>query len=314
MTDYLITGGAGFIGSNVAEYLVNQGMSVRILDNFSTGKHVNIESFAGKIEVIEGDLRVFESVKRAVHGVRYVLHIGAVPSVPLSVEEPLGTNDVNITGTLNVLLAARDEKVDRVVFSSSSSVYGDSPTLPKHEGMLPNPLSPYALQKLTGEFYCRMFWKLYGLPTVALRYFNVFGPRQNPQSQYAAVIPRFITSIVRNESPAIFGDGTQTRDFSYVTDVIEANLAACVAPQAAFGEAFNVACGGRLSLLDLVQTVNDIVGKQVKPRFESVRAGDIQHSQADIAKAQKILGWTPSVSFREGIERAVEWYSRTVKK
>lgn len=310
MSEYLVTGGAGFIGSNVAEFLIKQGKHVRIFDNFSTGKRANLEAFAAKAEVIEGDLRVFESVKRAMHGVRYVLHIGAVPSVPLSVEDPQATNDANITGTLNVLLAARDEKVERVVFSSSSSVYGDTPELPKREDMPPNPLTPYALQKLTGEYYCRMFWQLYGLPTVALRYFNVFGPRQNPQSQYAAVIPRFITAIVHGEPPTIFGDGTQTRDFSYIDNVIEANLAACAAPKAAFGEACNVACGGRLSLLDLVATINEIVGKSVKPKFEPVRAGDILHSQADIAKAKKLLGWSPRVEFREGIEKAIAWYRR----
>jgi nucleoside-diphosphate-sugar epimerase len=307
MTDYLITGGAGFIGSNIAHHLVRQGRAVRILDNFSTGKRENLVPGA---ELIEGDLRDFPTVKRACTGSRYVLHLGAVPSVPRSVQDPQLTNDANITGTLNVLVAARDTGVKRVVFSSSSSVYGDTPVLPKHENMSPAPLSPYAAQKLTGELYCRLFWKLYGLETVSLRYFNVFGPRQNPQSQYAAVIPRFITAILGDESPTIYGDGRQSRDFSYVTNVIAANLAACEAPVAACGEAFNAACGGRITLLELVETLNQLLGKSVKPRFEPPRAGDVRDSQADISKAAQLLNWKPTVDFRAGIEETVAWYRR----
>src|SRR6266436_4814841 len=222
--DYLITGGAGFIGSNIAEHLVGQGRSVRVFDNFSTGKRANVESFAVKAEILEGDLRDTKSVQQAVKGVRYVLHLGAIPSVPRSVEDPLATNEANISGTVNLLVAARDAGVKRVVFTSSSSVYGDTPTLPKREDMPPSPLSPYAVHKITGEYYASIFWRLYGLETVALRYFNVFGPRQNPQSQYAAVIPRFITAILRDQSPVIFGDGNQTRDFSHVENVIHANV------------------------------------------------------------------------------------------
>ena len=225
-------------------------------------------------------------------------------------EEPQLTHDANITGTLNVLQAARLAGVKRVVFTSSSSVYGESPTLPKSEDMTPAPLSPYAVHKITGEYYCRIFWQLYGLETVSLRYFNVFGPRQNPQSAYAAVIPRFITAILKGESPTIFGDGQQTRDFSHVQNVIEANLAACEAPAAALGESFNIACGGRISLLDLVESINTICGKKVQPKFEPSRAGDIKDSQAAIEKAARLLGWKPSVDFREGIERAVEWYRK----
>ncbi len=306
--DYLITGGAGFIGSNIAEHLVGQGNSVRIFDNFSSGRRENIAAFADNIEVIESDLRVLDAVKHAMDGVRYVLHIGAVPSVPRSVEDPHTTNQANITGTLNVLLAARDAGVRRVVFSSSSSVYGNTPQLPKREDMPPSPLSPYAAQKITGEYYCRIFWQLYGLETVSLRYFNVFGPRQDPQSQYAAVIPRFITAILKDEPPTVFGDGKQTRDFSHVENVIDANLAACTAPKEALGEACNIACGGRISLLKLIDTINKITGKEIKPQFDPARPGDVRDSQAAITKAKKLLGWKPRVDFREGIEKAVAWY------
>lgn len=308
MTDYLITGGAGFIGSNIAAHLVQQGKSVRVFDSFLTGKRDNVRSFAKKAEIIEGDLRNLDQVRRAVAGVRYILHLAALPSVPRSVEEPILSHDINVTGTLNLLVAARDAKCQRLVFSSSSSVYGDTPELPKREDMMPSPISPYGLHKLTGEYYCRIFWQLYGLETVSIRYFNVFGPRQDPQSQYAAVIPRFITAILKDEPPTVFGDGQQTRDFSHIQNVIEGNLAACVAGKAALGEAFNIACGGRISLLDLIATINRICGKNVEPRFEPPRAGDIKDSQADITKAGKLLNWRPSVDFAAGIQRAVEWY------
>jgi nucleoside-diphosphate-sugar epimerase len=308
MTDYLITGGAGFIGSNLAEHLVNQGHRVRVFDNFSTGKRQNLSGFEKQAEIIEGDLRDLDQIRRAVAGVRHVLHLAAIPSVPRSVANPQLTNETNVTGTLNVLLAARDAKCQRVVFSSSSSVYGDTPKLPKSEDMPPSPLSPYAVHKVTGEYYCRIFWRLYGLETLSLRYFNVFGPRQDPQSQYAAVIPRFITAILAGQQPTIFGDGKQSRDFSHVENVITANLAACEAPKEALGESFNIACGDRITLLDLVATINGIVGKNIAPKFDPPRPGDVLHSQADISKAQKLLGWTPRVDFREGIEKAVAWY------
>jgi nucleoside-diphosphate-sugar epimerase len=308
MTDYLITGGAGFIGSNLAEHLVNQGHRVRVFDNFSTGKRQNLCSFEKQAEIIEGDLRDLDQIRRAVAGVRHVLHLAAIPSVPRSVANPQLTNETNITGTLNVLVAARDAKCQRVVFSSSSSVYGDTPKLPKREDMPPSPLSPYAVHKVTGEYYCRIFWRLYGLETVSLRYFNVFGPRQDPQSQYAAVIPRFITAILAGQQPTIFGDGKQSRDFSHVENVITANLAACEAPTEALGESFNIACGDRITLLDLVAAINGIVGKNIAPKFDPPRPGDILHSQADITKAQKLLGWMPRVDFREGIEKAIAWY------
>ena len=308
--DYLITGGAGFIGSNIAEHLVGQGCSVRVFDNFSTGKRANVESFAAKAEILEGDLCDAKSVQQAVRGVRYVLHLGAIPSVPRSVEDPLATNEANITGTVNLLVAARDAGVKRVVFTSSSSVYGDTPTLPKREDMPPSPLSPYAVHKITGEYYAAVFWRLYGLETVSLRYFNVFGPRQNPQSQYAAVIPRFITAILHDQSPVIFGDGKQTRDFSHVENVIYANVLACEAPKEALGQSFNIACGGRITLSDLVETVNKILGKNVRPKFDPPRPGDILHSQADISKAEKLLGWKPVINFAEGIAKTVAWYQR----
>jgi UDP-glucose 4-epimerase len=305
MAEYLITGGAGFIGSNIAEHLVRAGKSVSIFDNFSTGKR---EHVIGGTELIEGDLRMLESVRRAMIDARYVLHVGAIPSVPRSVEDPVTTNQVNVTGTLNVLVAAREAGVQRVVFSSSSSVYGDTPTLPKQEEMAPLPLSPYAVQKLIGEYYCRIFWRLYELETVSLRYFNVFGPRQDPESQYAAVIPRFIMAILAGKSPVIFGDGKQTRDFSHVQNVIEANLTACEAGKEALGETFNIACGNRISLLDLVATINKIAGKNIAPIFQAPRPGDIRDSQADIRKAGQLFDWKPSVDFQAGIERAVEWY------
>ncbi len=306
--DYLVTGGAGFIGSNLAESLVARGHSVRVFDNFLTGKRVNLHSFEKKAEIVEGDLRDADQVRRAVAGARFVLHLAALPSVPRSVAEPQLAHDVNINGTLNVLLAARDAQCERVVFSSSSSVYGDSEKLPKTEAMTPAPLSPYAIHKLTGEYYCRVFWQLYALPTVSLRYFNVFGPRQDPQSEYAAVIPKFITSVLAGQSPTIYGDGRQSRDFSHVENIVEANLAACAAPKKALGREFNIACGGRVTLLELLEAINRAVGTQIKPRFEPARPGDIQHSQADIRQAHAYLNWTPRVDFRAGIERTIAFY------
>ena len=308
--DYLVTGGAGFIGSNIAEHLVRQGKSVRVFDNFSSGKRENVRPFADKAEIVEGDLCDPQSIQQAISGVRFVLHLGAIASVTRSVEDPRTTTEVNIVGTVNLLLAARDAGVKRVVFSSSSSVYGDTPTLPKREEMTPSPLSPYAVHKITGEYSCRVFWQLYGLETVSLRYFNVFGPRQDPQSQYAAVIPRFITAILKGESPTIFGDGRQTRDFSHIENVIDANVAACAAPKEALGESLNIACGGRISLLDLVDAVNKILEKKIKPRFDAPRPGDVLHSQADISKAERLLGWKPRVDFSEGIARTIPWYQR----
>lgn len=308
MVEFLVTGGAGFIGSNIVEHLVRGGRPVRVFDNFSSGRRENLAGVADQVEVVAGDLRDVEAVRRAATGVRHVLHLGAMPSVPGSVEEPAVTHDVNVTGTLNVLLAARDAGVKRVVFSSSSSIYGDTAELPTTEACPPAPLSPYAVHKLAGELYCRIFWKLYGLETVSLRYFNVFGPRQDPRSQYAAVIPRFITAVLKNEPPTIFGDGGQTRDFCHVDNIIAANLAACEAPVSALGESFNIAGGRRTSLLELVEVVNGVCGRTIAPRHEPSRAGDIRDSGADIGRAADALNWTPQISFPAGIEKAVAWY------
>jgi nucleoside-diphosphate-sugar epimerase len=308
MTEFLVTGGAGFIGSNIVSSLLARGHTVRVLDNFLTGKKENLAAFAGRVELIEGDLRDANTMRRACDGVAFVIHQAALPSVPRSVADPILSNDINVTGTLNALVAARDAKVQRFVFASSSSVYGDTPELPKRETMPPRPISPYGLQKLTGETYCRLFWQLYRLPTVSLRYFNVFGPRQDPQSQYAAVIPKFVTAMLRGESPIIFGDGTQSRDFSYVENVVEANLAACRAGEAAFGNAYNIARGDRITLLEFVRLLNEILGTSIRPTFTAPRAGDILHSQADITEAMRDLKYQPGVDFREGLRRTVEWY------
>jgi nucleoside-diphosphate-sugar epimerase len=308
MTDYLITGGAGFIGSNITEHLVRNGKSVRVLDNFLTGKPDNLRAVANDIELIRGDLRNPDDCRRAVAGIRYILHLGALPSVPRSVADPQTSHDINVTGTLNLLIAARDAHCQRLVFSSSSSVYGNTPTLPKHEAMTPAPLSPYAAHKLIGEHYCRIFCQLYKLQTVSLRYFNVFGPRQDPKSEYAAVIPRFITAILHDQTPVIFGDGTQTRDFTFVENVIAANLAACVAPDAACGESCNAACGDRTSLLDLVGAINKTLGKHISPRLDPPRPGDVLHSQAANQKARDLLHWTPRINFADGIAKTIAWY------
>lgn len=308
MSKFLVTGGAGFIGSHIVDRLVNDGHTVRILDNFFEGKESNIAHNSGRIEVIRGDIRNKEDVKRAVDGMEYILHQAAMRSVPMSVENPYPYNDVNITGQLNLLMAARDAGVKRLIFASSSSVYGSNPILPKHEDMLPMPISPYAVTKLAGEAYCSMFTELYGLETVSLRYFNVFGPRQDPNSQYAAVIPKFITAIMNDERPVVFGDGLQSRDFTYVENNVEANLKACTAPDAA-GKVFNIACGETYSLLDVIAAINELLGKSIEPIFAPPRAGDVKHTQADIEKAREIIGFNPSVTFMEGLEKTVRWMS-----
>jgi len=282
MATYLVTGGAGFIGSHIVQRLVERGEAVSVLDNLSTGKAENLAECRDRIEFTEGDLRDLDTVKRACRNVDYVLHQGALPSVPRSVENPIASNEVNVTGTLNVLLAARDEGVRRVVYAGSSSSYGDAPTLPKLESMPANPWSPYAISKYTGELYCRMFPKLYGTETVVLRYFNVFGPRQDPTSQYAAVIPKFITALQRGGALTIFGDGEQSRDFTYVANVVEANLLACDAPKAV-GEVINIACGTRLSINQLVTMLHKIVGVDRAPEYAPARPGEVKHSLADIS-------------------------------
>ncbi len=306
---YLVTGGAGFIGSNIVEELLIRGHDVAVLDNFATGRRENLVPFLADIELFESDLRNPDDVKRAVKGRMYVLHQGALPSVPRSVQDPLATNEVNVTGTLNVLLAARDAGVQRVVVASSSSVYGDTPTLPKVEAMPVLPMSPYAVSKLAAEKYCAACYKVYGLEAIALRYFNVFGLRQDPTSQYSAVIPRFITGAMTGKRPTIYGDGEQSRDFTYVANVIEANLLACKAPNVG-GDFFNVACGERFSLLDLLHTISDITGTALEAIHEPARAGDVKHSLADISKIHRAMGFEPKVTFREGLEKTVAYFSQ----
>jgi len=305
MSLYLVTGGAGFIGSHIVDELVRRGESVRVLDNLSTGKRGNLARAWDQIEFIEGSLTDPSTVQRAMQDVDYVLHQGALPSVPRSVADPATSHEVNVTGTINVLIAARDAGVKRLVYAASSSAYGNSPTLPKREEMPTNPLSPYAVSKLAGEHYCRAFCQVYGLETVCLRYFNVFGPRQDPQSQYAAVIPKFIAMMRRDERPTIYGDGSQSRDFTYVANVVQANLLAAAAPQAA-GRVMNVACGQRHTLLDLVSALNRLLGTHLEPVFQPDRAGDVKHSLADIAAAKELLGYEVLVPFEEGLGRTAE--------
>ena len=308
MSSFLVTGGAGFIGSHIVDKLIELGEDVRVLDNFSTGKIENVQHNLGKIELIRGSLTDLETVREAVKGMDYVLHQGAIPSVPRSVSDPIASNEANITGTLKVLVAARDAGVKRVVYASSSSVYGDIPTLPKVEDMPTNPLSPYALTKLACEYYCRMFYKLYGLETVSLRYFNVFGPRQDPTSQYSAVIPKFLSLILDDKQPVINGDGLQSRDFTYVANNVEANLQACAKPNVA-GEVMNIACGERFTLLDLVDNLNRITGKAIEPLFGPPQPGDIKHSLAGIEKAGALLEFKPTVGFQEGLKRTAAWFA-----
>jgi len=304
---YLVTGGAGFIGSNIVHALVARGEAVRVLDNFSTGSWANLAEVRDRIEVIEGDVRDSSVLQRALAGVEYVSHQAALRSVPRSVDDPLSTDAVNTHGTLQLLVAARAAgTVKRVVYASSSSVYGDSPALPKEEDQTPAPISPYAVSKLAGEYYCRTFTRLYGLETVSLRYFNVFGPRQSPESKYAAVVPLFIRAALRGEPLVVHGDGEQSRDFTYIDNVVQANLLACTQPNVG-GEVFNVACNERHSVLEIAHTVARLVGKPIKIEHTPPRAGDVRHTQASIAKAQRLLGYQPGVGFEEGMRRTVAW-------
>lgn len=305
---YLITGGGGFIGSNIAHELVRRNEKVRVLDNFATGRRVNLSGIEDKMELMEGDIRDFWTVREAVEGVDYVLHQAALPSVPRSVKNPLTSNSVNIDGTLNLLEAAKQAGVKRFVFASSSSVYGDTPELPKHEKMWLDPLSPYAVTKLAGEKYCKVFYELYGLETVALRYFNIFGPRQDPGSEYAAVIPKFINAFLEGRSPVIFGDGEQSRDFTFVANAVEANLLAAKAPGIA-GKYFNIAVGGQYTLNTLVKMLQEIIGSDIKPKYDPPRKGDILHSYADISRARSEMGFDPKVDFVSGLKLTVEWFT-----
>jgi nucleoside-diphosphate-sugar epimerase len=314
MAHYLVTGGAGFIGSNLAHAIVARGESVRILDNFATGREENIADLVEKkqVELIRGDITDGETVARAVKGIDYVLHQAAIPSVPRSIEDPLGGDHVNVHGTVTVLDAARKAGVKRVVFAASSSAYGEkTPGEAKVETMVPAPLSPYAAAKLASEYYLQAFYHSYGLETVALRYFNIFGPRQDPKSQYAAVIPNFVTAALHGKPATIYGDGHTSRDFCFVENAIEANLLACTAAGVG-GQVFNVACGESTSLLQVIDVIAKIVGKRVAPIHEPPRTGDIKHSLADIGKARSMLGYTGKVKFAEGIERTIAWYRQSL--
>jgi nucleoside-diphosphate-sugar epimerase len=311
MTTCLITGVAGFIGSALARAVLAQGDRVRGIDNLSTGKLENLAEIFDQIDFRQVDLLDFEALREACVGVDYILHEAAVPSVPKSVLDPLGSNRANVDGTLNLLVAARDARVKRVVYAASSSAYGDTPTLPKREDMPANPISPYAVAKLAGEFYMTSFYRCYGLETVCLRYFNIFGPRQDPTSPYSGVLAKFITLMLNGEPPAIFGDGTQSRDFTYVDNAIQANLLAAKAPAGKVaGQVFNVAAGRRVDLNETFQVLKKITGYAGEVTYQSERAGDIKHSLADISRAARYLGYKPSVDFEEGLRRTVEWYRK----
>lgn len=311
---YLITGGAGFIGSHIAETLLKRGESVRVFDNMATGRQTNLDALQGHpghLEIIIDDLRNAEAVRRAVEGTEVVFHQGALASVPRSIADPVSSLETNINGTQNVLLAARDAGVRRVVYASSSSAYGNTPTLPKREEMPTAPMSPYAVQKLTGEMLCGVFTPIYGLETVALRYFNVFGPRQDPASEYAAVIPRFLTALLQKRRPIVFGDGEQTRDFTFIENVVQANLLASTAPDAA-GTFMNIGCGERISLNQVLKIAGDLLGIEVDAEYRETRSGDVRDSLADISRARRLLGYDPKVKFAEGLARTLEAIRATV--
>ncbi len=302
----LVSGGAGFIGSNIVEELLRRDYHVRVIDNFSTGKRENLRQFENDVELFEGDVRSYHLVSQAVKGVDLIFHQAALPSVPRSINDPITTNEVNVVGTLNVLDAARDHDVEGLVYASSSSIYGDNPELPKHEGMPANPLSPYAVSKLAGEKYCSVYAQLYGIRTTALRYFNVFGPRQDPASQYSAVIPKFIQSMLRGSSPIIFGDGTQSRDFTFVSNIVQANILAATEVHEK-GLVFNCATHGRVTLNEMVASLNGILGTDIKPEYHDQRSGDIKHSYADISSFSQVAGYRPDVSFEAGLKLTVDW-------
>ena len=307
MDKFLVTGGAGFIGSNICNKLVSQGCFVRVIDNLLTGKKSNLAGIADKIEFIEADMGNADAARAAVKEIDVVLHEGALPSVPRSVDDPAATHRHCVDATFTLLMAARDAKIKRFVYAASSSAYGDTPILPKVETMPVNPLSPYAAAKLMCEYYCSVFYKVFGLETISLRYFNVFGPNQDPTSQYAAAIPAFVTSILKDTPPTIYGDGEQSRDFTYVDNVVEANLLAARAKQTK-GEVINIACGEAITVNAIIDMINKIVGKNVKPTYVPSRKGDVKHSLADITQAKKLIGFKPVVSFKDGLKKAIEWY------
>jgi UDP-N-acetylglucosamine 4-epimerase len=310
---FLVTGGAGFIGSNLVDRLLEQGHFVRVIDNFFTGKRENLSKALSykTFELIEADIRDLDVVRKACKEIDFVLHEAAIPSVPRSIDDPITTNDVNVNGTLNVLKASYENKVKRVVYAASSSAYGDTAVLPKKEDMFPSPLSPYAVSKLTGEYYCKVFSNVYGLETVSLRYFNIFGPRQDPNSTYAAVIPRFITAMLRNENPVVYGDGEQSRDFTYIENVIQANINACYARGVA-GMVFNIACGTRFTLNTVLKLLETIFNKKANPRYLPPKKGDVKHSQADISNAAKYINYKILVDFEAGLRKAVDYFSSLI--
>jgi UDP-N-acetylglucosamine/UDP-N-acetyl-alpha-D-glucosaminouronate 4-epimerase len=310
---FVVTGGAGFIGSNTVDELVRRGHSVVVLDDLSSGKEDNLSEIRNKITLIKGSITDIEVVRKAMHEAEFVIHLAARTSVPKSVKDPIETNRVNIDGTLNVLVAARDAKVKRIVFAASSSAYGETPTLPKVEKMEPRPISPYGVTKYVGELYAQTFGRCYGLENVSLRYFNIFGPRQEPTSPYSGVLAKFCTAFLEDTQPVIFGDGEQTRDFTYVDNAVQANLLACEAPNVS-GKVFNIGVGGRSSLNQTVTLLSNISGKKLEPKYEPARDGDIRDSQADISQAHEFLGYEPSVAFDEGLRRTFEWYRVTQEK
>jgi len=304
---YLVTGGGGFIGSNTVDELVRRGHGVVVLDDLSSGKEENLADVRSKITFIKGSITDIEAVQKAMHQAEYVIHLAARTSVPRSVKDPLDTNRINVEGTLNVLVAARDNRVKRVVFAASSSAYGETPTLPKKEAMQPLPVSPYGVSKYVGELYSRVFGRCYGLESVALRYFNIFGPRQDPDSPYSGVLSRFAAAFLQDEQPIVFGDGEQTRDFTFVDNAVQANLLACEAPTAS-GSVFNIGTGDRYSLNQTLEILRGLSGKKLKAKYEPAREGDIRDSQADITAAREMLGYEPTVRFKEGLERTYKWY------
>jgi len=307
MEKFLVTGGAGFIGSNICKRLVSQGCFVRVVDNLLTGKKSNLASVTDRIEFIEADMGDSEVAQSAMKDIDVVLHEGALPSVPVSIENPAATHKHCVDATFTLLMAARDAGVKRFVYAASSSAYGDAPTSPKVETMPASPLSPYAVAKLTGEYYCSVFCKIFGLETVSLRYFNVFGPYQDPASQYAAAIPAFVTAILKDEPPTIYGDGEQSRDFTYIDNVVDANLLAARAKRTE-GQVVNIACGKAVTVNEIIDMINKLLGKSVKPKYVAPRPGDVKHSLADITAAQNLIGFKPTVSFREGLRLAIDWY------
>ncbi len=307
MTKFLVTGGAGFIGSNICKELISQGCFVRVVDNLLTGKKSNLASIIDKIDFIQADMGDAEVAQSATKNIDVVLHQGALASVPRSVDDPAATHRHCVDATFTLLLAARDAGIKRFVYAASSSAYGDTPTLPKVETMTPMPLSPYAAAKLVGEYYCSVFYQVFGLETISLRYFNVFGPHQDPASQYAAAIPAFVTAILKDEPPTIYGDGEQSRDFTYIDNVVEANLLAARAEHTA-GEVINIACGEVVTVNEIIALINELVGKNIKPNYTDPRPGDVKHSLADITLAWKLIGYKTKVPFKQGLQLAIDWY------